>query len=157
KKLLSYRDQIADYAIDFARLKGFRESAPKERSKILLGHLRNRLFEISRRNRLIHYKPTLQTLNLTLASVPLMLDHRNIKPTQLFVWHEHIAKALANGEPIVLGQYVRFEDAPYASGVLDQIIASERRDRAEFGFAQLRLVICFLRWHNLKEMPEERI
>jgi len=37
--------------------------------------------------------------------------------------------------------------------VLDQIIATERRDRQEFGFAQLRLVICFLRWHNLKESP----
>ncbi|HEY6226567.1 MAG TPA: AAA domain-containing protein, partial [Verrucomicrobiae bacterium] len=32
-----------------------------------------------------------------------------------------------------------------------------RRDRAEFGFAQLRLVLCFLRWNNLKEAPNERI
>ena len=157
QRLRSYRDQAADYAVDYTRLKGFRESTPTGRSKILLAHLRNRLFEISRRNRLVYFKPTLQTLNLTLASVPLMLDHRNIKATQLFLWHDQIAKALSNGESIVLGQYVRFEDAPYASGVLDQIIASERRDRAEFGFAQLRLVICFLRWHNLKEVAEERI
>jgi hypothetical protein len=157
QRLRTYRDQAADYAVDYTRLKGFRESTPSGRTKILLAHLRNRLFEISRRNRLVYFKPTLQTLNLTLASVPLMLDHRNIKPTQLFLWHEQIAKALSSGESIVLGHYVRFEDAPYASGVLDQIIASERRDRAEFGFAQLRLVICFLRWHNLKEELEERI
>jgi predicted DNA-binding WGR domain protein len=157
QRLRRYRDQTADYEVDFTRLKGFRESAPIERGQILLTHLRNRLFEISRRNRLIHFKPTLQTLNLTLASVPLLLDHRNIKSTQLFLWHDLIAKALASGESIVLGQYLRFEDAPYASGVLDQIIATERRDRNEFGFAQLRLVICFLRWHNLKETPAERI
>ena len=157
QRLRTYRDQAVDYSIDYTRLKGFRESTPTGRTRILLGHLRNRLFEISRRNRLIHFKPTLQTLNLTLASVPLLLDHRNIRAEQLFLWHDPIAKALSNGESIVLGQYVRFEDAPYAAGVLDQIIASERRDRAEFGFAQLRLVICFLRWHNLKEDREERI
>ena len=29
-----------------------------------------------------------------------------------------------------------------------------RRDEAEFGFAQLRLVVCFLRWSNLKEGKE---
>jgi hypothetical protein len=36
-------------------------------------------------------------------------------------------------------------------------MAEARRDEAEFGFSQLRVVICFLRWHNLKESPEERI
>jgi hypothetical protein len=157
QRLRRYRDQVAEYSVDFTRLKGYRESAPTERGPIILTHLRNRLFEISRRNRLIHFKATLETLNLTLASVPLLLDHRNIKPTQLFLWHDAIAGALAKGESIVLGHYVRFEDAPYAASVLDKIIATERRDRQEFGFAQLRLVICFLRWHNLKETPEERI
>lgn len=157
RRLRRYRDQAADYSVDFTRLKGYRDSTPTERNQIILTHLRNRLFEISRRNRLIYFKPTLQTLNLTLASVPLLLDHRNIKPTQLFLWHDAIAGALARGESIVLGHYVRFEDAPYAAGVLDQIIASEKRDRQEFGFAQLRLVLCFLRWHNLKDTPQERI
>jgi predicted DNA-binding WGR domain protein len=156
-RLQNYRDQSADNAVDFRQLPGFRESAPRERGPIILAHLRNRLFEISRRNRLIHFRPTLQTLNLTLASVPLLLDHRNIKPDQLFLWHPKLAGAISGGDPITLGGYVRFEDAPYAAGVLDQIIATERRDRNEFGFAQLRLVLCFLRWHNLKESPQERI
>jgi hypothetical protein len=40
---------------------------------------------------------------------------------------------------------------------LDKIISEARRDRAEYGFAQLRLVLCFLRWNNLKEAPNERI
>jgi len=54
-------------------------------------------------------------------------------------------------------EYLRFEDAPYIPGVLDKIISEARRDRAEYGFAQLRLVLCFLRWNNLKEAPDERI
>lgn len=156
-RLQHYRDQSADAVLDFRQLPGFHERPPRERGGLILSHLRNRLFEISRRNRLIHFRPTLQTLNLTLASVPLLLDHRHIKPEQLFLWHPRVAAALAGGDSIVLGSYVRFEDAPYATGVLDQIIATERRDRNEFGFAQLRLVLCFLRWHNLKEAPEERI
>jgi len=156
-RLRHYRDQEVDSAVDFHRLAGFRDGTPTERGKIILAHLRNRLFEISRRNRLIHFKPTLQTLNLTLASVPLLLDHRNIRSEQLFLWHDGIAKPLVAGESIVLGNFLRFEEAPYAPGVLDQIITTERRDRTEFGFAQLRLVLCFLRWHNLKEFPEERI
>ncbi len=157
RRLRHYRDQTVDFATDFRRLRGFRESAPTERGPLILGQLRNRLFEISRRNRLLYFKPTLQTLNLTLASVPLLLDHRHLQPEQLFLWHDRLAGAIKGGESIVLGNYLRFEDAPYAPGVLDQIIATARRDRNEFGFAQLRLVVCFLRWHNLKEEPQERI
>src|SRR6267154_1041816 len=56
-----------------------------------------------------------------------------------------------------LRRYLRFEDAPYIPNVLDKIISEARRDRAEYGFAQLRLVLCFLRWNNLKEDKEERI
>ncbi|HYG35828.1 MAG TPA: DUF4011 domain-containing protein, partial [Clostridia bacterium] len=120
-------------------------------------HLRDRLFEISRRNRLIYFKPTLQTLNLTVASVPILLDYRNIKLEQLFIWHPALATTITDGAPMSLGKYLRFEDAPYIPGVLDKIISEARRDRAEYGFAQLRLVLCFLRWNNLKEAPEERI
>src|SRR5204862_4702476 len=108
-------------------------------------------------NRLIYFKPTLQTLNLAVASVPLVLDYRNIKLEQLFVWHPALAAAVTEGASMALGKYLRFEDAPYIPGVLDKIISEARRDRAEFGFAQLRLVLCFLRWNNLKEAPNERI
>jgi predicted DNA-binding WGR domain protein len=40
---------------------------------------------------------------------------------------------------------------------LDKLISDARRDRAEYGFAQLRLVVAFLHWRNLKEAPQERI
>src|ERR1051325_8866885 len=150
-----YRDQPVD--LDLSRLKGFKESGVTGKRRLIQAHLRDRLFEISRRNRLIYFKPTLQTLNLTVASVPLVMDYRNIKLEQLFVWHPELASTVTEGAPMSLGKYLRFEDAPYIPGVLDKIISEARRDRAEYGFAQLRLVLCFLRWNNLKEAPNERI
>jgi predicted DNA-binding WGR domain protein len=154
-RLQNYREQAAD--LDFDRLEGFKESGLTGKRRLIQSHLRDRLFEISRRNRLIYFKPTLQTLNLTVASVPLLLDYRNIKLEQLFVWHDELAATITEGAPMSLGKYLRFEDAPYIPGVLDKIISEARRDRAEYGFAQLRLVLCFLRWNNLKEAPNERI
>ena len=154
-RLENYREQVAD--LDFERVQGFKESGLTGKRRLIQSHLRDRLFEISRRNRLIYFKPTLQMINLTVASVPLVMEYRNIKLEQLFVWHSELASNLGEGAPMSLGKYLRFEDAPYIPGVLDKIISEARRDRAEYGFAQLRLVLCFLRWHNLKEAPEERI
>ena len=154
-RLENHREQAAD--LDFTRIEGFKESGLTGKRRMIQSHLRDRLFEISRRNRLIYFKPTLQTLNLTVASVPLLLDYRNIKLQQLFVWHPELAATISEGAPMSLGKYLRFEDAPYIPGVLDKIISEARRDRAEYGFAQLRLVLCFLRWNNLKEAPSERI
>ncbi|HEU0037643.1 MAG TPA: DUF4011 domain-containing protein, partial [Verrucomicrobiae bacterium] len=154
-RLANYREQPEEF--DYTRIQGFKESGLTGKRRLIQSHLRDRLFEISRRNRLIYFKPTLQTLNLTVASVPLLLDYRNIRLEQLFVWHPELAATVTEGAPMSLGKYLRFEDAPYIPGVLDKIISEARRDRAEYGFAQLRLVLCFLRWNNLKEAPNERI
>ncbi|HZP61099.1 MAG TPA: DUF4011 domain-containing protein, partial [Opitutaceae bacterium] len=150
--LENYRDQPVD--LDLSQIQA---GGSVDRRKLIHTHLRDRLFEISRRNRLIYFKSNLQTLNLTIASVPLVMDVRNIRLEQLFVWHPQLASAISSGESLALGKYLRLEDAPYIPGVLDKIIAEARRDRAEYGFAQLRLVLCFLRWHNLKDTPQERI
>src|SRR5687768_1850395 len=154
-RLEHYRDQSVE--LDFSRIAGFKQSPIAGKRLLIQSHLRDRLFEISRRNRLIYFKPTLQTLNLTIASVPILLDYRNIKLEQLFVWHSALAATVIEGAPMSLGKYLRFEDAPYIPGVLDKIISEARRDRTEYGFAQLRLVLCFLRWNNLKEEPNERV
>jgi predicted DNA-binding WGR domain protein len=156
-RLENYREQRVDFDTTFFGRTDFKESPLAGKRRMIQSHLRDRLFEISRRNRLIYFKPTLQTLNLTVASVPLLLDYRNIKLEQLFVWHTELAGTISGGGAMSLGKYLRFEDAPYIPGVLDKIISEARRDRAEFGFAQLRLVLCFLRWNNLKEAPNERI
>jgi len=156
-RLENYREQPVDLDTSFLRIKGFSESPVIGKRRIIQTHLRDRLFEISRRNRLIYFKPTQHTLNLTVASVPLVLDYRNIRLEQLFVWHAELADTVTRGAPMSLGKYLRFEDAPYIPGVLDKIISEARSSRAEYGFSQLRMVLCFLHWHNLKESPEERI
>jgi len=155
RRLETYREQPAD--VDLRHLPGFDRAGKSGRRKLVQTHLRDRLFEISRRNKLLYFRPSLGTLNLTVASVPLVLDYRNIRAEQLFYWHPALATEIAGGAPMSLGKWLRFEDQPYLPGTLDKIISDARRDRAEYGFAQLRLVLVFLRWHNLKEEARERI
>ena len=118
--------------------------------RAVLATLRDRLFDLSRRNRLIWFRSSAQSLNLTEASVPLLLDTRNIRPEQLFTWNAKVADKVLSGRPVSLGSVVRWEEAPYANGILDTVLSQARRDRQEYGQAQLRLVVAFLRWHDLK-------
>jgi predicted DNA-binding WGR domain protein len=157
RSLEGYREQNTELDLDLTRIPGFHDTDVKNRRQAVLSRLRERLFEISRRNRLLYYKPTLQNLNLTFASVPVLFDTRSIRPEQLLTWQPELAKLLVEGTSIPLNRYLRFEDAPYLPSVLDKLISEARRDTAEFGFSQLRLVVCFLRWHNLKENRHERI
>ena len=155
RQLESYRDQPVD--TDVLALPGLETATKSGRRKIIQTHLRDRLFEVSRRNRLLYFKNSQATLNLTTASVPLVLDYRNIQPDQLLYWHEGLASELSAGRALPLQKWLRLEEAPYLPGQLDKLISEARRSRAEYGFSQLRLVIAFLRWNNLKESPNERI
>jgi len=155
RRLENYREQALD--LDMNRVVKAAAPGTASRRKAIQLHLRDRLFDLSRRNRLLYFRPTQSAVNLTVASVPLVIDLRSIRPEQLLVWNPELARAVASGSAINLARYLRFEDQPYLPGALDKLIAEARRDRAEYGFSQLRLVIAFLRWHNLKDAPEERI
>jgi hypothetical protein len=152
--LARYRDQ------DFDRAES--EDAPKpdywDRAAVriyLHEQLRDRLFEISRRNRLIYFRETSGTINLTMASMPYMIDHKAIRPAQLFVLNNKVVEELRR--PLDLSNWLQFEDYSYLPTMLDRIRLDGQRDAREYGFSQLRLVIAFLRWTNLKEAPNERI
>jgi len=41
--------------------------------------------------------------------VPVLLDYRNIKLEQLFVWHPELAATVTDGAPMSLGKYLRFD------------------------------------------------
>ncbi len=155
RKLETYRDQPVD--VDLAALPGLTTGTRKDKRAIVQTHLRDRLFEVSRRNKLLYFKSTQSTLNLTVASVPLVLDYRNVKPEDLLYWHDSLAREISARNALPLNRWLRMEEAPYLPGQLDKLISEARRDRAEYGFSQLRLVLAFLRWHNLKEAPQERI
>ncbi len=154
KRLETYRDQPVGLNIE-----RYLEAATgtQNRRTAVLTHLRDRLFDLSRRNRLIHFRPTQATVNLTVASVPVVMRLESIRADQLCTWDSKFAQEVLSGGQIVLGKWLRFEDQPYLPSSFDRISQETRRDRAEYGFSHLRLVAAFLRWHNLKEAPNERI
>jgi DNA polymerase III delta prime subunit len=154
RRLETYRDQPLDLGLD--RIAPATDTAVQRRQAIRL-HLRDRLFDLSRRNRLLHFKPSQAHVNLTLASVPLVVDVQNIRVDQLCVWDGRFAADVASCDPVPLARWLRFEDQPYLPAALDRILQEARRDRAEYGLSQLSLVVAFLHWHNLKEDAAERI
>ncbi|WP_244927559.1 DUF4011 domain-containing protein [Nocardioides sp. W7] len=151
-RLASYRDQPEDFDLDRVLSTG-----AADRRGAVLTHLRDRLFDLTRRNPLLHFRATQRTLDLTEASVPLVLDVRSIRPEQLFTWTGPTARRLAEGKAVDVGSMVRWDDAPYAAAALDALISAARRDRAEYGQDQLRLVVAFLRWHDVKGDPGTRV
>jgi predicted DNA-binding WGR domain protein len=154
ERLRTWRDQPC--SVDVERALASASGAAPRRTAVL-AHLRDRLFDLSRRNRLLYFRPTTSTVNLTVASVPLMLQLESVRPEDICTWGGPFAAEVVSGKPISLQRWLRFEDQPYLPASLDQLISETRRDRAEFGFSNLRLVLAFLRWHNLKEAPDERI
>ena len=153
-RLRTWRDVPAGLDVERA-LAGATGAMP--RRSAVLTHLRDRLFDLSRRNRLLHFRPNAATVNLTVASVPLVLQVDAIRADQICTWGGAFAAGVVEGKPVALQQWLRFDDQPWLPAALDQLINETRRDRAEFGSSNLRLVVAFLRWHNLKEAPEERI
>jgi len=154
--LENYRDQAVELAFDPLLAEGFSRRDLKGKRQLVLGRLQDRLFEISRQNRLLHFRATALSVNLTQASVPLSFDVRSIRPDQILIWGESFEREITAGEAVSLNKYLNFTEAVYLPSALDQIRLEARRDQTEFGFAQLRLAVCFLRWANLKESPPER-
>jgi predicted DNA-binding WGR domain protein len=153
-RLETWRDQ--PQALNIDRVLATTDGAAPRRTAVL-AHLRDRLFDLSRRNRLLYFRPTQASVNLTVASVPLVVRLESVKPDQICTWGGEFAAEVAAGRAVSLRRWLRFEDQTYLPNSLDRLIQETRRDRAEFGFSHLRLVIAFLRWNNLKDAPEERI
>lgn len=151
-----YRDQTISLEVDLARVPGFRTRDIRGRQQVVLHKLRDRLFDISRRNTLLHFRPTLQSISLTQASIPVLLDVRNVRPDQVLYWTDDLRLQIVDGKPISLNRHLNFSEALYLPSLLDRMIAEARRDQTEFGFVQLRLIVCFLAWANLKEKPIEQ-
>lgn len=157
QRLKYYRDYDIEKQVDLSSLLGWINKDLKERSQLILHKLRNRLFDTSRRNRLLFYKPNMRFVNLTVSSVPMVLHYQSIRPELLFTWNSDISAKVKGMKEIVLNKYLRFEDHHYLPSALDKIRVESQRDVQEYGFSQLKLVITFLNWHNLKEDADERI
>jgi predicted DNA-binding WGR domain protein/DNA polymerase III delta prime subunit len=157
RRLEHYRDYDPEKQSDLSQIAGWVHKDLKERDAFILNRLRNRLFDTSRRNRLLYYKPNMRLVNLTVSSVPDVLHYQSIRPDLLFTWNGELAEKITGMKEIVLNKYLRFEDHGYLPSSLDKVRVEAQRDVQEYGFSQLKLVIAFLNWHNLKEDPNERI
>jgi hypothetical protein len=149
-------DDFEERIEDLARI-----DDPAARRRATQDYLRNRLFEISRRNRLVYFKETAGSANLTLGSLPYTLDYRAIRAWQLLVGGERLVSLLDKHHEreswLPLQQHLRFTDYPFLAPTLDKIRLQARSDQKEYGLSQLRLVVAFLRWNNLARDRDERI
>jgi len=157
-RLKYYRDYDPQRQTDLTRLAAIEIKKPADRTAFILNKLRNRLFDTSRRNRLLYYKPNMRFVNLTVSSVPMVSHFQSIRPESLFTWNEELAPLITAGKSLSLNKYLRFEDHPYLNAQLNNIRLAADSDVKEYGFSQLKLVLAFLHWHNLKEDDiQERI
>lgn len=128
-------------------------SATKERA--ILGGLQQRLFDGTRRNRLLHFRPTTASVNLSLASIPLEGPPEDVPADAVLTCDERFLAVLRD-KPVLLNEHVDFAQAAYMPIALNRIRLEARRDLMEFGTAQLRLAVVFLSWTQLKVEPIER-
>ncbi|NRP88468.1 RecBCD enzyme subunit RecD [Ensifer adhaerens] len=154
QRLDTWRDRPA--GIEVERVLADAQGVPGRRAAVL-AHLRDRLFDLSRRNRLIHFRSTQSSINFTDASIPIVMRIESVRADSLCTWKGQFAQDVLGGKAVPLNRWLRFEDQPQIPSQLDRIIQEHRRNRNEYGFSSLRLTIAFLHWHNLKEAPEERI
>ena len=154
--LENYRDQEVDFETDLARDQQLPTADRPGKRQVILSKLQERLFEINRRNRLLQFRSNMQTVNLTQSSIPLSFDVAKIREDQVLTWSGAFRDQMVKQKPVSLNRFLNFREAVYLPGTLDRIRVEARRDETEYGFAQLRLIICFLRWANLKASPPER-
>ncbi|MFN8283769.1 MAG: AAA domain-containing protein [Chitinophagales bacterium] len=157
EKLKNYREYNPENQIDLSLIAGKNNISKNSKSQFIHKKLRSRLFDLSRRNRLLYFKPNMKFINLTVASVPSVLNYRNIQPESLFTWNNDIASKVSNAKDISLSKYVRFEDNGYIAPNLDRIRSEANKDINEYGFSQLKLAVAFLHWYNIKEDLTEKI
>ncbi|MBL0053808.1 MAG: DUF4011 domain-containing protein [Bacteroidetes bacterium] len=155
--LCNYREYNSEANNDLSLVEKQKNNNHQNRNRYINSKLRNRLFDTSRRNRMLYFKPNLKYLNLTVSSVPQVLNYKNINPDLLFYWNNEISKKIISGKDISLSKYVRFEDNAYIAPTLDRIRLESNKDVNEYGFSQLKLVLNFLHWYNLKEDVTEKI
>lgn len=156
-QLENYLNYDPENELDLSKIEGFESQDISTRRNYVLDKLKTRLFDLSKRNKLLHFKENLKFINLTVSSVPIVLDYKNIRPESLFLWNTDVSSAVVKTKPIALSKYISFADKTYSANTLNKIRSQSIKTRNELGFNQLRMVVAFLRWHNLKDNKNERI
>lgn len=156
-KLKNFRQYDPDNYVDLTRTSGFRQQDLSSRDNWILAKLKARLFDLSRRNKLLYFRDTEGFVNLTVASVPPLLDHKNIDPASLITWSGSVRDKVIGKKRLVLTSYLDMKERPTLPARLDKVRSEARKAVNEYGVDPLRLVIAFLRWTNFKDYGNEKI
>ncbi|MCB9260936.1 MAG: DUF4011 domain-containing protein [Flavobacteriales bacterium] len=156
-RIVNYREYNPENLTDLTKTEGFRKQDISNRNSWILSKLKNRLFDTSRRNKLLYFKEQLNFMNLTIASVPLLLDYKNIREKDLIFWNETIKNKIVKSKKLVANDFIDFEQNRFLEPTLNQIRLDAQKSLTEYGFSQLRIVVAFLHWYNFKENETERI
>lgn len=156
ERLKFYREYREELVTDLTRMALYRDQSEK-REHFIFRKLKSRLFDLSKRNKLLYFKPNMRFLNLTVSSVPSVLNIQNISPDQLFIWNRDIRKKVADGSEINLNRYLSFSDYPFIIPALNKIRIESNKDIQEYGFSQLRLAVAFLNWSFTENNVTESI
>jgi len=117
----------------------------------LLLQLKSRLFDLTKRNKMLYFKNSNQTIDLTVASFPKALNIDYIQAENLFTWNTFLQKAVANNKTLSLKKIVHFNIHTYLSDLLNTIRLKANRNINEYGFSELKLVGAFLHWYDYNE------
>ncbi|OUS16529.1 DNA/RNA helicase [Nonlabens dokdonensis] len=156
-KLKNYRDFNPENYVDLTDTEGFRNLNLSDRGSYILDKLKRRLFDISKRNKLLYFNDRGSFMNLTEASIPMLLDYKNISEKDLIFWSSHIEQQFVSKKKVNLNKYLDLRRNRFLAPALNKLRLEARKSKNEYGFDQLRVVVAFLHWYNFKESEEERI
>lgn len=156
-KLKNYRDYNPENYVDLTETEGFRNQDVSERSNWILSRLKSRLFDISKRNKLLYFTDKKSFLNLSISSVPLLLDHNNIREDDIIFWNDKIKEKLISKRKLLLNQYLDTKNNKFIAPTLNQIRLTARKNKNEYGFSTMRVIVAFLHWYNFKDNEDEMI
>lgn len=156
-KLNNYREYKPENYVDLSEAVGFKNIDISDRSSWILTKLKNRLFDISRRNKLLYFRENASFMNLTVSSFPILLDHKNVRENDLIYWNEALQSKIIGSKKLNLNSYLEFQHNSFLAPQLNKIRLDARKSKNEYGFSPLKLVIAYLHWYNFKEDGEEKI
>lgn len=155
--LRSLCDALENYrriGSDFDRTLDAEPLGREDRETAIIKRLRARLYDTSRRNRLLYHRPVAGELNLTEASVPLVINPDLIKAGDLFTGTSEAMEKLVSGKALVVGDWIRFEEMLFVPTVLSRLRLDAMRVEQDLGASPLRLIPAMLHWYDLKNAPD---
>lgn len=124
---------------------------PLSATHVILQSLKSKLFDTSKRNRLLYFKPNARAVNLSIGSIPHVLKYEHIRVGDLFLMNEQLLQLLKKGKSLLLNQWLKWQDHAYLPALLDKLRLEDQKNQQEFGFSQLNWVPLFLNWYDYKE------